>query len=69
MKIFLGQSGGIERLKSALCGTCFENFKKQFQRDAKGKIELDLGQNPKLCEDCKRKMEEQFRSSFHPDRS
>ncbi len=69
MKIFLGRVGGIEGLKSILCKACFENFKKQFQKDEDGKVELDLSQNPKLCEECKQKMQKQFQSSFHPDRS
>lgn len=53
---------------SMLCSACREAFKACFKKDAKGRIDLDFSHQPKLCDSCRRKMEEQFHSSRHPDR-
>jgi hypothetical protein len=53
---------------SILCIACQKAFRECFKKDEDGKIELDFSHGPKLCASCRKKMEEKFNSSLHPDR-
>lgn len=70
MRIFKGKASTDSRSLnlSILCPTCREAFKACFKKDKKGKIELDFTHNPELCDSCRKKMEQQFHLSLHPDR-
>jgi len=72
MKIFKGMAGGFGGFgfldPSALCPSCRDAFKACFKKDEKGRIDLDFSHQPKLCDSCRRKMEEQFGSSRYPGR-
>lgn len=67
MKIFKGSAGSSFDF-SILCIACQRIFQECFKKDEDGKIELDFSHQPKLCSSCRKKMEEKFYSSLHPDR-